>query len=86
MERHHIHYDTERRSFIFPLDGDHAGYRAIVPAEFLDDELGEGSTQREREDWIIDHMVDILGAVTARMGGGIVTEPWSRVMVEETTP
>ncbi|MDT0683630.1 hypothetical protein RM543_13120 [Roseicyclus sp. F158] len=71
-------------AFALRLDGLDNRYRAIVPADFLDDELGEAATDGERVLWIRDNLAHILGAVTARETGGTVREPWGRVFVEET--
>ncbi|MBF9044883.1 hypothetical protein HKCCE4037_16185 [Rhodobacterales bacterium HKCCE4037] len=82
-EAHGIHFDEARESYIFPLEGYEASYRVVVSRDFLDDEVGESATRNEREVWIKNNLAQILGAATARLTGGTVTEPWSRVLVEE---
>ena len=65
------------------LAGDERRYRVTVPREMLDDEVGNGASEDERRDWIHAHLAQILGTVTARETGGIVSQPWGRLVVEE---
>lgn len=75
----------ERRGddYVLHLSGDEVTYRALVSREMLDDEVGDTADDAARRAWIAANLANILGAVTARETGGIVKEPWGRIMVEE---
>lgn len=75
----------ERRGgdYILRLDGTEARYRVTVPHDLLDDEVGDGADDAARRTWIEANLAHILGAVTATETGGIVREPWGRLMIEE---
>ena len=75
----------ERRGgdYILRLDGIGTRYRVTVPRELLDDEVGDGTDDAARRAWIEANLAHILGAVTATETGGIVGEPWGRLMIEE---
>ena len=69
--------------FQLRLDGYEERYRVTVPKALLDDELGAEADEVARRVWIEANLAGILSALTARETGGIVREPWGRVMVEE---
>lgn len=75
----------ERRGddFALQLDGTDRRYRVIVPRGLLDDEAGGTAGEADRRAWIEANLAGILSALTARETGGIVREPWGRVVVEE---
>jgi hypothetical protein len=75
----------ERRGgdYILRLDGTEARYRVTVPRELLDDEVGDAADDATRRAWIEANLAHILGAVTATETGGMVGEPWGRLMIEE---
>jgi len=75
----------ERRGgdYILRLGGAERRYRVTVPREFLDDEVGGGADEDARRAWIEGNLAHILGAVTATETGGMVGEPWGRLMIEE---
>jgi hypothetical protein len=75
----------ERRGgdYILRLDGAQSRYRVTVPRELLDNEVGGGSDETARRAWIETNLAHILGAVTATETGGMVGEPWGRLMIEE---
>lgn len=76
---------VERRGddFLLRLDGSSACYRVTVTRDLLDDETGAASDEAARRDWIEANLAHILGAVTATETGGIVREPWGRLVIEE---
>ena len=78
-----IGHDPDRGGYVFELEGTEGRYRAVVPNEMLDDELGADASETERTAWLEANLASILGAVTARETGGVVREPWGRVLVEE---
>lgn len=78
-----IRFDPRFDGYVFELDGVETRYRAVVPIEMLRDELGDAATPDEREAWLHGNLAHILGAVTAVETGGMVGEPWNRVVVEE---
>jgi hypothetical protein len=69
--------------YVLHLEGTDSRYRVTVSDAFLDDEVGHGTSDAARRDWIRDHLPGILGAVTARETGGFEEEPWGRLLVEE---
>jgi hypothetical protein len=75
----------ERRGgdYILRLDGAGTRYRVTVPHDLLDDEVGHGTDDDARRTWIEANLAHILGAVTATETGGMVGEPWGRLLVEE---
>jgi hypothetical protein len=75
----------ERRGedYILRLDGSGARYRVTVSRELLDDEVGNGTDDVARREWIEANLAHILGAVTATETGGFVGEPWGRLLIEE---
>ena len=75
----------ERRGedYILHLDGAESRYRVTVPRELLDDELGGAADEDARRTWIAANLSHILGVVTATETGGMVREPWGRLMIEE---
>jgi hypothetical protein len=78
-----IRFDPRFDGYVFEFDGSESRYRAVVPREMLDDEAGDNATEEERVAWVERHLPQIFGAVTAVETGGILTEPWNRVLVEE---
>ena len=58
-------------------------FGGVVPGDLLDEELGDGASEGARRDWVEANLAGILSAVTARESGGMVDEPWGRVLVEE---
>jgi hypothetical protein len=79
------HPPIERAShgYVLHLDGVESRYRVTVSDAFLDDEVGRGTSNSAREEWIRAHLPGILSAVTAREMGGFEEEPWGRLLVEE---
>ena len=75
----------ERRGddYLLRLEGDQGRYRVTVPRAMLDDEVGDDASDERCRSWIRDHLAQILGTVTARETGGIVSQPWGRLVVEE---
>jgi hypothetical protein len=75
----------ERRGgdYILRLDGTEASYRVTVPRELLDDEAGDSADDAARRAWIEANLAHILGAVTATETGGMLGEPWGRLLIEE---
>jgi hypothetical protein len=75
----------ERRGddFLLRLGGAAASYRVTVTRDLLDDETGAASDEAARRAWIEANLAHILGAVTATETGGMVREPWGRLMIEE---
>ena len=75
----------ERRGgdYILRLDGAEARYRVTVSRELLDDEAGDEADDAARRAWIEANLSHILGAVTATETGGMVGEPWGRLLIEE---
>ena len=69
--------------YILRLDGAETRYRVTVSREFLDDEVGNTADDAARRAWIEANLAHILGAVTAIETGGMVGEPWGRLMIEE---
>ena len=65
------------------LEGLDERYRVTVPHDLLNDEVGSDADETARRVWIEANLAGILSALTARETGGIVTEPWGRVLVEE---
>ena len=57
-------YDQSRMAYLLELDGTECRYRAAVPIELLNDELGDDITEGERQAWIHANLSHILGAVT----------------------
>ena len=75
--------DLQGSDYVLTLGSPDRTYRVTVPGEFLDDETGETSTDAQRRAWIETNLPGILSALTARETGGMVREPWGRVVVEE---
>ena len=75
----------ERRGddYLLRLQGDEGRYRVTVPRGMLDDEVGHDASDERCRDWIRAHLAEILGTVTKRETGGIVGQPWGRLVVEE---
>ncbi len=75
----------ERRGddYALRLYGGDTEYRIIVPGDMLDDEIGKDADETACREWIEANLAHILGAATARETGGIVTEPWGRLLIEE---
>jgi hypothetical protein len=75
----------ERRGedYILRLEGAQSRYRITVPHDLLNDEIGRDADDAARRAWIEANLAHILGAVTATETGGIVGEPWGRLMIEE---
>ena len=71
------------REVYFTVAHDDGKYRLVVPCEFLDDECGANADETARRAWVKSSLPDILGVVTAHTSGGIVHEPWTRIVVEE---
>ena len=65
------------------LAGFEERYRVTVPGAMLDDEVGPEADEVARRVWIENNLAGILSALTARETGGMVREPWGRVLVEE---
>ncbi|MGZ9809856.1 hypothetical protein ACXN5S_05280 [Pseudoroseicyclus sp. H15] len=74
-------YDAAREAHV--IRGEDVGerYRIVVPDALVDSETGEASPDRLA--WIEANLPQILQAYTAKMSGGVVHEPWGRVLVEE---
>ena len=83
--RHEDETPIERRGddFVLTLDGSDRRYRVVIPRELLDDEAGDDTDEAARRTWIAAHLPGVMSALTARETGGVVQEPWGRVMVEE---
>ncbi|SHJ11484.1 hypothetical protein [Wenxinia saemankumensis] len=75
--------ESAGRDYVLTLGSPDRSYRVTVPGDFLDDETGPASTDAERRSWIEANLPGILSALTARETGGMVREPWGRVVVEE---
>ena len=75
----------ERRGddYLLRLEGEERRYRVTVPRAMLDDEVGDDTSDEQRRSWIRTHLAEILGTVTKRETGGIVSQPWGRLVVEE---
>ncbi len=83
MTDQRFRFDPRFDGYVFELDGSETRYRAVVPVAMLHDEVGDDAKPDQREAWLHANLAHILGAVTARETGGMVTEPWNRVVVEE---
>ena len=73
------------REIFFEARDEVGTYRFVLSAEMLDDECGDEASEQDRVSWVQEHMAGILSTLTARRGGGFVTAPYGRVLVEEIT-
>ncbi len=76
-------FEHDRDAYV--LRGMEAGqsYRIVVPCDFIDDETGGPADEDTRLGWLRANLPNILETYTAKVGGGHVSAPWSRVLVEE---
>ncbi len=81
MER--FEFNSHIGAYVTVLRDADRDFRITVPLELVEDETEDGSTQAAHLAWIEANIAHILSAATARMSGGVVTEPWGRVLVEE---
>ncbi len=53
----------ERRGddYLLRLEGTERRYRVTVPRGMLDDEVGHGTSEEERREWIRAHLAEIIG-------------------------
>jgi hypothetical protein len=69
------------RGIMFTVKGPAEEDIVIISEEFLDDEVGDDSTNDERQTWVEEHLDKIMEAYNAISSGGIVTKPFDRVIV-----
>jgi len=53
----------------------------LIPGDLLDDEVGDGSTDAERQSWVEANLDEIVGAYEAKAKGGFVRKPFDRILV-----
>jgi hypothetical protein len=84
MQTDSFRYVADREAYVLDAADADRRFRLLVPLDFVREETGAEASEQDRLDWLQSHLPGILEAWTAREGGGIVREPWGRVIVEET--
>ncbi len=84
MQTDSFRYSANREAYVLEAADADRRFRLLVPLDFVRDETGAGASEEDHLAWLHSHLPGILEAWTARESGGMVREPWGRVIVEET--
>ena len=56
---------------------------ALLPAELLDDEVGDNASRSQRNNWVLENSEAIKRAVASKKAGGAVRAPFHRIILKE---
>jgi hypothetical protein len=65
------------------LDEEGLWLELLVPAELLDDEVGDNSSRSERQAWVLQNSELIRRAAIAKRDGGFVRAPFHGIRLKE---
>lgn len=76
-------FDPVREGYTITVTELGTNHRVLIPSGLMDDEVGADADDAARMAWLQGNFANILQAITARQSGGMVREPWGRLLVEE---
>ncbi|WP_204114633.1 hypothetical protein [Shimia biformata] len=65
----------------FPIVGDGEKDWVLISKELLDDEVGDNSSDEERQAWVEANIDQILQAYKSKLAGGVLRKPFDRINV-----
>ena len=83
MSKVSINQSTDGNGREFRLNAPDQKHTVFIPAELLDDEVGDDCSDADRDAWVKNNIEEIVKAAESKIKGGVVRRPFDRIVVRE---